>query len=152
MKLNLAICSPLDSTTNASPAVHFQIRTVKGHVLPFPHLMKCQAIDLTFSPALICGPLWPFCHPTRLLAPSLPPCLWCFRAFGGPSTTWKTSVWCRWRSSEPRDWWQQMSQVGRRANSPRSKGWTSAEVALLTLNFFILCLFVYATWSTDKKL
>lgn len=42
------------------PALHFQIRTVKGHILPFPLLMKCQAIDLPFSSMLICCPLWPF--------------------------------------------------------------------------------------------
>lgn len=139
MKLNLAICSPLDSTTNASTAVHFQIRTVKGHVLPFPHLMKCQAIDLTFSAALICGPLWPFCHPTR---PHHPLCMWCFRAFGGPSTTWKTSAWCRWRSSELRDWWRPMSQVGWRVNCPSSKE---------PRQYFMLCLFVYATWSSENN-
>lgn len=48
MKLNLVICPLLDLTINASATVHFQIRTVKGHILPFPLLMKCQVIDLPF--------------------------------------------------------------------------------------------------------
>lgn len=58
VKLNLAICPLLDSTINASSTFSNK-RTVKGHILPFPLLMKCQAIDLPFSSMLIWRPLWP---------------------------------------------------------------------------------------------
>lgn len=84
--------------------------------------------------------------PLTLCPPPPPPAphLWCFRAFGGPSTTWKMSAWCRWRSSEPRDWWRRTSQVGRRPKRPNGRAWTSAEVMLIMLNFFLfsICLFV----------
>lgn len=42
------------------PALHFQIKAGKGHNLPFPLFMKCQAIDMPFTSVLICRPLWPF--------------------------------------------------------------------------------------------
>lgn len=42
------------STRLQMPAVRYvlQIGTAKGHILPFPLLMKCQAIDPTFSSVL----------------------------------------------------------------------------------------------------
>lgn len=39
------------------PALHLQIGTAKGHILPFSLLMKCQAVDLPFSSMLIYHPL-----------------------------------------------------------------------------------------------
>lgn len=63
------------STRLQMPAVRYvlQIGTAKGHILPFPLLMKCQAIDPTFSSVLNHTPFDP---------PTLPS-----RAHGGPSKT-----------------------------------------------------------------
>lgn len=52
------------------PAVHArsQMGTVKGHILPFPLLMKCQATAPAFPPLLIHTPFDP---PSRVTFQSL---------------------------------------------------------------------------------
>lgn len=144
MKLNLAICPPLDSTTKCQTRRTFSNK-------------DCKRTRPTLSSLNEMSSYWPdFLSGANLQPPSDPlpphppaPCLWCFRAFGGPSTTWKMSAWCRWRSSEPRDWWRRMSQVGRRPKHPNGRAWTSAENFFF---FWFVCLFVYATRSSDESI